>query len=283
VPREVFSLSNAQVALFLRHLWATDGSVSIPRKSAPRIYYATTSRQLADDVQTLLSRLNIRTRLRTVRPKRGRVGYTVDVSGSVDQLRFVADIGVHGARGRIAAELRVRLETIAPNPNVDTVPKEIWNHVRAKSMPNAGVTARELAARIAMRYCGSALYKSGVSRARMRRLADALGDPYLDQLAESDVFWDEVVSVTSFGEQPVFDATVDATHNFVANGTIVHNSIEQDSDVVMFLYRDEIYNPESDQRGTAEVIVSKHRNGPTGTTRLAFLDHLTKFANMARD
>jgi replicative DNA helicase len=59
-------------------------------------------------------------------------------------------------------------------------------------------------------------------------------------------------------------------------------SLEQDSDVVIFLYRDEIYNPDSDQRGTAEVIVSKHRNGPTGTTRLAFLDTYTKFANMAR-
>ena len=59
--------------------------------------------------------------------------------------------------------------------------------------------------------------------------------------------------------------------------------LEQDSDVVIFLYRDEIYNPESDQRGTAEIIVSKHRNGPTGVTRLAFLDHFTKFANMARD
>ena len=60
-------------------------------------------------------------------------------------------------------------------------------------------------------------------------------------------------------------------------------SLEQDADVVIFLYRDEIYNPESDQRGTAEVIVAKHRNGPTGMTRLAFLDHLTKFANMARE
>jgi replicative DNA helicase len=60
-------------------------------------------------------------------------------------------------------------------------------------------------------------------------------------------------------------------------------SLEQDADVVVFLYRDEIYNPESDQRGTAEIIVAKHRNGPTGMTRLAFLEHLTKFADMARD
>jgi replicative DNA helicase len=59
-------------------------------------------------------------------------------------------------------------------------------------------------------------------------------------------------------------------------------SLEQDADVVLFLYRDEVYNPESPDRGTAEVIVSKHRNGPTGTTQLAFLDHFTRFANMAR-
>jgi replicative DNA helicase len=60
-------------------------------------------------------------------------------------------------------------------------------------------------------------------------------------------------------------------------------SLEQDADVVIFLYRDEIYNPESDQRGVAEIIVAKHRSGPTGVTRLAFLDHLTKFESMARE
>lgn len=59
-------------------------------------------------------------------------------------------------------------------------------------------------------------------------------------------------------------------------------SIEQDADVVMFIYRDDVYNPDSPDRGTAEILVSKHRNGPTGMIRLAFLDHYTKFANMAR-
>jgi replicative DNA helicase len=59
-------------------------------------------------------------------------------------------------------------------------------------------------------------------------------------------------------------------------------SLEQDADVVMFLYRDEMYNPESSDRGTAEVIIAKHRNGPTGKIQLAFLDHYTRFANMAR-
>jgi replicative DNA helicase len=59
-------------------------------------------------------------------------------------------------------------------------------------------------------------------------------------------------------------------------------SLEQDADVVMFIYRDEIYNTDSQDRGIAEIIISKHRNGPTGATQLAFLPHHTRFANMAR-
>jgi replicative DNA helicase len=59
-------------------------------------------------------------------------------------------------------------------------------------------------------------------------------------------------------------------------------SLEQDADVVMFLYRDELYNPESQDRGIAEIIVAKHRSGPTGTERLAFLERFTRFVNMAR-
>ncbi|HEU4481260.1 MAG TPA: replicative DNA helicase [Actinomycetota bacterium] len=59
-------------------------------------------------------------------------------------------------------------------------------------------------------------------------------------------------------------------------------SIEQDSDMVMFIYRDEVYNPDSERRGEAELIVAKHRNGPTGTIRLAFMNQYTKFASIAR-
>jgi replicative DNA helicase len=59
-------------------------------------------------------------------------------------------------------------------------------------------------------------------------------------------------------------------------------SLEQDADVVLFIYRDEVYNRESPDKGTAEVIIAKHRNGPTGMVQLAFLDHLTRFANIAR-
>lgn len=59
-------------------------------------------------------------------------------------------------------------------------------------------------------------------------------------------------------------------------------ALEQDADVVMFLYRDEIYDTESEHKGVAEVIVAKHRNGPTDTVKLAFLGQFTRFENMAR-
>ena len=58
-------------------------------------------------------------------------------------------------------------------------------------------------------------------------------------------------------------------------------SLEQDADIVGFIYRDEVYDEESPDRGIAELIIAKHRNGPTGTVKLAFLNHLTKFANLA--
>jgi replicative DNA helicase len=96
------------------------------------------------------------------------------------------------------------------------------------------------------------------------------------------VGWDAISRIEPIGAEPVFDATVLGTHNFIANGVVAHNSIEQDADVVCFIYRDDSYNPESTEKGTAEIIVAKHRNGPTGKVRLAFLEHLTKFANMAR-
>ena len=133
-----------------------------------------------------------------------------------------------------------------------------------------------------MQYCGSALYKTNVSRERLGRVAAALGDRYLADLSTSDVFWDRVVAIEPLGPQPVFDATVPGTHNFLANGVVAHNSIEQDADVVMFIYRDEVYNPDTQDRGVAEIIVSKHRNGPIGSRRLVFLAPYTRFDNAAR-
>jgi replicative DNA helicase len=94
--------------------------------------------------------------------------------------------------------------------------------------------------------------------------------------------WDKIVAIIPDGKEEVFDLTVPNLHNFVANNIIVHNSIEQDADLVIMLYRDEYYSPDTPDRGIAEVIIAKHRNGPTGTVKLLFDPQFTKFKNLAR-
>jgi replicative DNA helicase len=117
---------------------------------------------------------------------------------------------------------------------------------------------------------------------RLATVADRFTGSHLGDLSKPDVLWDEIVAIDDKGDAPVYDATVSEHHNFVANGIVAHNSIEQDADVVLFIYRDELYNPDSPERGMAEVIVAKHRNGPTGVVQLAFVDHHTRFENLAR-
>ncbi|ODH00996.1 replicative DNA helicase [Nostoc sp. KVJ20] len=129
-------------------------------------------------------------------------------------------------------------------------------------------------------YCGSTLYKVNLSREEALKVGNIVQSSKLVTLAKSDVYWDEIVSIEYSGEEEVFDLTVPGLHNFVANNIIVHNSIEQDADLVIMLYRDEYYSPDTPDRGIAEVIIAKHRNGPTGTAKLLFNPQFTKFQNL---
>jgi len=100
------------------------------------------------------------------------------------------------------------------------------------------------------------------------------------QLAGRDARWDEIVSIEPDGEADVYDLTVDGLHNFVAGNFILHNSIEQDADIVMFIYRDEVYNPDSDRKNIADIIVAKHRNGPIGQVSLYFMAAQTLYRDL---
>jgi len=93
-------------------------------------------------------------------------------------------------------------------------------------------------------------------------------------------YWDEILTIEPDGEAEVYDLTVDRLRNFVAGDIIVHNSIEQDADIVMFIYRDDVYNPESERKNIADIIIAKHRNGPVGEVSLYFQASQTRFHDL---
>jgi replicative DNA helicase len=281
IPEAVYSASKREVAVFLRHLWATDGNVTVPRaKGVPKVYYSSSSRTLADGVALLLSRFGIIARIRQVTKTGHRPGFHVIVADGPSLRTFCQSIGVHGARGKLARELSAYLDGRSANTNVDTLPIQVWDLVKAERI-RVGLTERQFQAAIGTHYCGAALYKTAPSRERLLRCAEALNSDVLREAASSDIYWDRIVSVEPLGPHPVYDATVKGTHNFIADGVIAHNSIEQDSDVVILLHREDQYEKESPRAGEADLIVAKNRNGPTTTVTVAFQGHYSRFVDMA--
>jgi replicative DNA helicase len=282
VPAVVFGLADEQLALFLRHLWATDGSVSWDERARlGRIYYASTSRRLVDDVSRLLLRFGVLSRLKRTSKPGYRDCWQLHVYGSEHQRAFVAFIGVHGARGDAARVVDERLRDISANTNLDTVPREVWGQVRTL-LKTREMTHRDFAAAMGSRFCGSTMWKHAPSRSRLARAAETLHDAGLEMLATNDVFWDEIAEITSLGEQPVYDATVPGSHNFLANGIAVHNSIEQDADMVILLHRPDAFERDDPRAGEADLILAKHRNGPTNTITVAHQLHYSRFTDMAQ-
>ncbi len=115
-------------------------------------------------------------------------------------------------------------------------------------------------------------------------IASISDSPYMRQ---PGVGWGVVQTVTLVDgpDVHVCDLHVPDGHCFVVNGVVVHNSgsIEQDADLIAFIYRDEVYHPDSADAGTAELIIAKHRNGTTGTLRYAFIGQYCRFDELAYD
>ena len=97
---------------------------------------------------------------------------------------------------------------------------------------------RDLDTRIGLTVSGGRKWKHSPGRSRLCiEVAAALDDREIHDLATSDVFWDKIVEIASIGEHDVYDGTVSGTHNFVANLVSLHNSLEQDADMVILLHR----------------------------------------------
>ncbi|MCZ8127927.1 MAG: replicative DNA helicase [Microcystis sp. LE19-114.1B] len=284
IPPQVFEQTQSAIALFLRHLWSTDGSLKLVQGKSPRpmAYYSSSSLRLAQDVQSLLLRVEINGKLsKHSQTGKGRDQYHVTITGKSDLKKFTEIIGAVGSyKTQSLQEITTYLQNHQANPNKDIIPNDIWRLYAVPAMEQSGLTTRQMQAALGNQYCGTSLYKSNLSRERANKLGDILECSQIQHLADSDIYWDEVMAIQADGETEVYDLTVDKLHNFIANNIIVHNSIEQDADLIMMLYRDEYYNPDSPDRGVAEVIITKHRNGPTGTIKLLFQPEFTKFLNL---
>lgn len=287
VPKTLCHAPKPQIALFLAQLWGAAGSVRLlkpwhPSGELGRVRLSAPSRRLVDDVARLLLRFGISTRV-TTRPAAapgtdaaggagagGGAAYRLDVVGHDSQRRFLQEIGLPtdvGPDAQAAAALlqRVRaLESAAAAPAA--VPEQVWESMReVMSDRGAGTPADRAAA-----------------GERLGHVVAVLDAADLDLYAVNDVIWEPVVSIEPVGVEQVYDATVLGGHNFVANGIAVHNSIEQDADMVILLHREEAYEKESQRAGEADLIVAKHRNGPTDTIVVAFQGHYSRFTNMAQ-
>jgi replicative DNA helicase len=287
LPAGVFTLANDQIALLLSHLWATDGCISLPKSvkgGAPRVYFASSSMGLVQDVAALLLRLGIIGRIRTVHTEDYRPCHTVDVSGGEAQARFVGLVGGVGPRQRPAEVLALALAHRTTNTNVDTLPAEAVAHVR-QQLRARGVTSGAMAQMRGTSYGGSSHFRFAPSRAVMAECFALLQSPELERWADSDIFWDRVVCVTANGEEEVFDLTVPGPANWLADGIVSHNSgaIEQDADMILLIYRDEVYDKNTTKKGIAEIELVKHRNGEIGQFYLTFQGQFTRFANYAPD
>lgn len=291
VPGEIFSLPNSQVALFLKHLWATDGCLYTRTGGSSISSYSTNSRELAFDVAALLTRFGIVSRIQKTRKGSYRPQYHVGITGKESLQLFLREISAFGPRLPQSAKLSEHRKSVTSDTNVDSIPVEVFRRV-VDRMQRYDISQREMTALRGTAYGGSTHFQFAPSRNVLLEYAQLLHDEDLIAVATSDVFWDTVTGVVPCGEEDVYDLTVPATASWLADGIVSHNSgaIEQDADVVIFVHRPESYGIteiKDEEMGTipsegvAEIIIGKQRNGPTDVVRLTFRKEYAGFERYA--
>ncbi|MCB0062043.1 MAG: hypothetical protein KDE19_08005, partial [Caldilineaceae bacterium] len=235
IPAVAFTLQNTQIGLLISRMWEGDGHVNTTDRS---LYYATSSQRMAQQLQHLMLRLGILTRLRTVEfpYKDGRIGYQLFVTGNQNIASFEKHIACHFVsakrRSKVASLI---LATVASSGTKDVVPVGVKALVR-EAKARSGVTWTQLhqGCGVAQRefYPTGAATKSGFARETLIRLADYFADEQLRRYGESDIYWDKVTSIEYVGEKQTYDLEVPELHNFIANDILVHNSHAADYAVI---------------------------------------------------
>jgi hypothetical protein len=183
---------------------------------------------------------------------------------------------VRGKKGELLLQMGATLARAQTNSGIFGLPKEVSTMVAERSRRRASVPRGM--------WTGRTWHDQGkrMNREVCQKWAQEMEDRELSDWATSDLLWEPIRSIAPAGEAEVFDISVPGCANFLANGIVAHNSggIENNADIVMFIYRDEVYNPNTERRGIADIIVAKHRNGPTGTFCLSFEPQTTRFRDL---
>ncbi|WP_232004723.1 LAGLIDADG family homing endonuclease [Mycobacterium sp. ACS1612] len=209
------------MALFLRHLWATDGSVRWDAKTSQgRVYYASTSRRLTEDVMQLLLRIGVQGRITRTTKKGYRDCWFLSIDRAANQIAFLTKVGVHGERGVKAKEVVEQLAGRTRRPGTDTIPVEIWNRVRS-GFAQRNWTDKGFALATNTRYDGERMWTHAPGRSRLHRLSVILEDPVLHDLATNDIYWDKVVGIVHLGDRQT--CVIDGAERYpvIAQGLVV--------------------------------------------------------------
>src|SRR2546425_6502477 len=226
LPDEVFQLRAMDLALLLARLWEGNGSLS----SSSHASYDTASRRLAEDVQHLLLRLGIVSRLYSrSHPYRGQrvTSFVVTITGQENLRLFYRRIAWRflDRRKRLSARVLVR-ERAQKRASRDVVPVAVKTLIdRERQRRNVTWDEMSSGASVAPRALVSPdASKRGYRRWVIARLARYFDSPELARLAESDLYWDRIVAIDAVDVQETYDLHVEGDHNFLANDLVVHNS-----------------------------------------------------------
>lgn len=223
IPDAVFALPSEQVSLFLRHLWATDGSVRWDTKTAQgRVYYASTSRQLIDGLVNLLLRVGVQARVTRTRKAGYRDCWFLSIDRAANQVKFLNEVGVHGARGVAAKAVVAELAGRTRRPGTDTIPVEVWDHVKAL-MAERSWSDKDFALATNTRLDGPRMWAHCPGRTRLHRLSNVLASPLLHDLATNDIYWDKVVSIARIGRRDALSWVFRGDHPVVVGGVPVRD------------------------------------------------------------
>jgi replicative DNA helicase len=282
IPESVFVEADQDgVRALLRGLFSADGCLTRRRYSNGAflwsLHYDTASLGLADDVRDLLLRFSIVSQIGSgYKSEVATVPlYRVCIENSVHLTTFCQIIGIEGRKDNLVHQCLDELAARRAKPQVDRLPyavtQELWQAKVA-----SGLSWKRLGFRLQKR--------KTLDRPTAAALAERLGVPHIAEIASNDVLWDRVVTVTPAGRERVYDLVMPETHNFVANGLIAHNSgeLEQVADLVLFIYREDYYNEQTEKKNIAEIHIAKHRNGPTGTVELYFDREHSRFGSLDR-